>query len=784
MSTAVEGLSPEEQQEKWLEEGKAVTKQQAFLMKRALDNGNLRDGLKYASNMLCEMRTGLLSPKNFYELYIMIADEMRHLEQYFYDEWKRGRRMVELYELVQHAGNIVPRLFLLISVGSVYVRSKEVSARDILKDLVEMCRGVQHPMRGLFLRNYLLHCARDKLPDVGSDFGDNVADSVDFLMLNFSEMNKLWVRMQHQGPVRDRERREKERLDLRILVGTNLVRLSNLEGVDCDMYKAMVLPRILEQVINCKDQIAQQYLMECIIQVFPDEYHLRTLDEILDACSQLQSGVDVKAVLIALMNRLALFAKNEPGSIPPDVNMLDIFHSHVTRMAASVDLAGILDLQVALLNFAMGFAPEKLDYVDQILQVCGEQLAASGSARVDGAAERAVVSLLKTPLISHGNALTIILLEHYAPLINYLPFSSRKEVALLAARMMSKGSVPMSTPEEVDALLSFVQPLVKDVAEDEGEREELDDEDLEAEQSVIACIIHRMANEDTGILFQMYVVARKHFGQGGGRRIAHTLAPLVFRSLQLALAIKKLEIEGQEVAVSSKKLFGFSLETIKGLAGSEPNKALRLYLQGAQAANDCEEDKIAYEFLSQAFILYEDEVSDSKVQMELIPIFIGTLCNLTHLDIEDYDTLITNTTKHAARLLKKPDQCRAIYQCSHLFWNDKIKDADGKPFQDGKKVLDCLQRSLKIADVCMQSGPHVSLFVEILNQYLHYFDAGNDKVTVKYLQGLVDLITEHLANLDTSPESLAVKAHYASTLAHMKAKKEGDEAEKFAELSI
>ena len=67
--------------------------------------------------MLCELRTGLLSPKNFYELYIMVADEMRHLEAYFYDEFKRGRRMVELYELVQHAGNIVPRLFLLITVG-------------------------------------------------------------------------------------------------------------------------------------------------------------------------------------------------------------------------------------------------------------------------------------------------------------------------------------------------------------------------------------------------------------------------------------------------------------------------------------------------------------------------------------------------------------------------------------------------------------------------------------------------------------------------------------------
>ena len=82
--------------------------------------------------------------------------------------------MVELYELVQHAGNIVPRLFLLITVGSVYIRSKEAPARDLLKDLVEMCRGVQQPMRGLFLRNYLLQCARDKLPDLGSDYGNEV----------------------------------------------------------------------------------------------------------------------------------------------------------------------------------------------------------------------------------------------------------------------------------------------------------------------------------------------------------------------------------------------------------------------------------------------------------------------------------------------------------------------------------------------------------------------------------------------------------------------------------
>lgn len=114
-------------------------------------------------------------------------------------------------------------------------------------------------------------------------------------------------------------------------VGKNLHVLSQIEGVDLDMYKESVLPRVLEQVwlnefysqiiffsieiydiqiisfctiyifmiifcyqvVNCKDELAQYYLMDCIIQVFPDEYHLQTLDVLLGACPQLQVGFTI-----------------------------------------------------------------------------------------------------------------------------------------------------------------------------------------------------------------------------------------------------------------------------------------------------------------------------------------------------------------------------------------------------------------------------------------------------------------------------------------------------------
>jgi hypothetical protein len=94
----------------------------------------------------------------------------------------------------------------------------------------------------------------------------NLQDSISFVLTNFMEMNKLWVRLQHQGHSRDREKREMERRELRILVGTNLVRLSQLDGVDLDMYQRTILPGILEQIVSCKDVIAQEYLMEVVIQ--------------------------------------------------------------------------------------------------------------------------------------------------------------------------------------------------------------------------------------------------------------------------------------------------------------------------------------------------------------------------------------------------------------------------------------------------------------------------------------------------------------------------------------
>ncbi|KAI4316959.1 hypothetical protein L6164_024880 [Bauhinia variegata] len=154
-------------------------------MHRALDDNNLREVLKFSAQMLSELRTSKLSPHKYYERYMRAFDELKRLEIFFKDESRHGVSLVDLYELVQHAGNILPRLYLLCTMGSVYVRCKDAPVKDVLKDLVEMCIGVQHPLRGLFLRSYLCRISRDKLPDIGSEYegdSESVMDAVEFVI--------------------------------------------------------------------------------------------------------------------------------------------------------------------------------------------------------------------------------------------------------------------------------------------------------------------------------------------------------------------------------------------------------------------------------------------------------------------------------------------------------------------------------------------------------------------------------------------------------------------------
>ncbi|KAK2452251.1 vacuolar protein sorting-associated protein 35B [Trifolium repens] len=784
----VEGIRPKMiandflDEDKWLAEGIAAIQHNAFFMHRALDDNNLRDSLKYSAQMLSELRTSRLSPHKYYELYMRAFDELRRLEIFFKDESRHGVSIVDLYELVQHAGNILPRLYLLCTVGSVYLRCKDTPVRDVLKDLVEMCRGVQHPIRGLFLRSYLSQVSRDKLPDIGSEYEDgdygSVKDAVDFVLENFSEMNKLWVRLQHQGSGRVKEKKDKERNELRDLVGKNLHVLSQIDGVDLEMYKDTVLPSVLEQVVNCKDELAQFYLMECIIQVFPDEYHLQTLETLLGACPQLQPTVDIKTVLSQLMDRLSNYAASSSEVLPEFLQVeaftkLSTAISRVIEAQVDMPIVGAISLHVSLLTFTLRVHPDRLDYVDQVLGSCVKKL--SGKPKLDdNRATKQVVALLSAPLDKYNDVVTALTLSNYPRVMDHLDNVTNKLMALVIIQSIMKNNTYISTADKVEVLFELIKGLIIDL--DGTSEDEIDEEDFSEEQNSVARLINMLHNNDPEEMFKIICTVKKHIMNGGPRRLPFTVPSLILSALKLIRQLQAQggDIAGEEEPATPRKIFQLLNETVEVLSSvSSPELALRLYLHCAEAANDCDLEPVAYEFFTQAFVLYEEEIADSKAQVTAIHLIIGTLQRMNIFGVENRDTLTHKATGYSAKLLKKPDQCRAVYACSHLFWVD---DQDG--IKDGERVLLCLKRALRIANAAQQmanvargsSGP-VTLFVEILNKYIYYYEKGNPQITSATIQGLIELIKTEMQS-DSASALPASDPFFASTLRYIQFQKQ------------
>uniref|UniRef100_A0A183I332 Vacuolar protein sorting-associated protein 35 n=1 Tax=Onchocerca flexuosa TaxID=387005 RepID=A0A183I332_9BILA len=742
-----------------------------------------------------------------------VTNELQHLETHLTEDYEKGRKVADLYELVQYAGNVIPRLYLLITVGVVYIRLEEANARDILKDLVEMCRGVQHPLRGLFLRNYLLQCTRNLLPDIeesdNSDHGD-VRDAIDFIMMNFAEMNKLWVRMQHQGPSREKDKRERERRELRILVGTNLVRLSQLENLNIDTYRKVVLPGILEQAVSCKDAISQEYLMECVIQVFPDEYHLATLHEFLHACSELDQNVQIKNVFIALIDRLAIYASSEDVKIPSDLPLFDIFSEQTQSVIMSrktMPPEDVVSLQTTLVNFALKCYPERTDYADIVFATTASVFSKFKISRApyNNVVGREIMKILRNPVDQYNNIDKLLQLEHYGDVLGLMDYRGRTQAAAYILQKMVDNDIVLTTLEAVEKLLDLIEPLLVD-QEDQPDDLRMS-EDFADEQALVSRFVNLIHAPTTDQQFLIISAVRKRFGAGGRYRIQYSLPTITFALYQLIVRYAS-ETDDEKRDAKLQKMFVFCMHTVDALVSSAELSQLpiRLYLQGVLIADQIKFENnatVAYEFFSKAFSIYEEEVADSRAQLAAISLLIGTLERVKCFTEENHEPLRTHRSMYSnlfsiswILFSRSKGECikvtctvielkaivrvrsrfknfrtksnllaKEIYNethCfveAHLFWNGYTADKD-LPMKASVQVVNCLKKALRVASQCMDPVVQVQLYITVFSHYLYFFEAGCDQITIEILNQVIGKIRELIVQLEPSSEAEQITTYF------------------------
>ena len=771
----------EEEQEKYIDESLKAVKGAAFQIHNTIERNNMRQCLRDTSSMLMELKTNQLTPKSYYNVYSVIFDEMQYVYNFFKEEARRGRRMNDLYDTVQQAANILPLLYLMITTGAVYIESSPQVSKEIVFDLLGMVKGVQNPTRGLFTRYYLLKMVKDKLPDKGNEYC-NETNTVKDTLQNLEEMNRLWIRLSTGSIGNERLIREKERSELRILVGENIVRLSSMDGLDLEMYQMEILPKIIEILLDSKDQLSQQYLMECIIHAFPDEYNIQCMNLILDTMAKLITGVDVISLYIALMDKLAKFVKELPkedsatlsaaekifNSLRESIDQLT--ESEISQAGGVVDPNKLIELQLAFVKFSIGSCPEKdkLDTINHILAT-SHSILNSYSKKLG----QEGINLLRNLLvISLESKLSLFDLKKYPELIIYLDFNSRTTLAIRIIESLSNKEKLDST-EKVNILLDFIRPFL----EDSADTIEVDASQFEYEQNVVAKILFVISTNDPIKLLEILIAIIPVFSKDGNRRIKYTLPTLVNAFIRLGYQVTEAyecknhmrdQNENQTgvhqdfityldmTSFDNDQFYEQYLtkvhlhinQIINMLVGPYPELSFKLYLTSAVNANAVrvEADKFVETirgYISGAFSLYQESELPPATKFQLLIDLMGTLIQIRSLPQEVMTPFITTIQQLSQGLVKRAEQCNAMLCCSTLYYF-LLGNRD--------KVNECMNKANWFADFAMTNPDNLVLFVIIINKYLFYVESLKEEdcfVKTEAVEDVIEIIRNHIQTIKT-----------------------------------
>ena len=155
-----------------------------------------------------------------------------------------------------------------------------------------------------------------------------------------------------------------------------------------------------------------------------------------------------------------------------------------------------------------------------------------------------------------------------------------------------------------------------------------------------------------------------------------TTPAIITASLKLARQYKKREHFDDNWQSQSSALYKFmhnTLSTLYSRVTGSADLSLRLFIACGQVADQNNFEEVAYEYFAQAFTIYEEAISDSRAQFQAVCVIASGLHTTRNFGKENYDTLITKCALHGSKLLKKPDQCRAVYLASHLWWATELR---------------------------------------------------------------------------------------------------------------
>jgi len=724
-------LPPDAEQLAFVKQASDRIQRNAFLMNRMFDENNVDEAMNYAGQMLEDMKTNILSPIHYNELYQLVLSNLSTLSINFQDtQFFSQRKVAELYETLQYTPSIVPRLYLLFTEAAAFIKAGHAKASAVMRDLIEMARGVQHPTRALFLRHFLLHILKDVLPDINHTEGGSIEDTLTFILENFKQMNVLWVRLEFSLDTKTSEERKLQRSQLKQLVGSNIQRIAAIRGLDVAHYKEIILPFIVEQINACHESLAQHYIIEIVTQVFPAEFHIETLDVLFSVLQHLEDDVSTLSLVTAIIKRLQAFCASDKSAIQT-VRLVAVQIYNLLHAGQAFVLEDTLEMLSNLLNFTLEADAHNFDNVNSILRLVENHIEGIyGNNRLDSVqVSRKLRYFLVTPLREMQDASMIFDLEFFPILVNRMRYNDRKLIALEVCKGFARTEALIDTADKLRLFFSIQQVLLKKPTDFE---EDPDGQPISVALSAIARVFHLIKNkkslDDSFALISSVSTSVQNLESDVKECL---YLPLGQAILHIAVDIDNNSNESTTTTVRNVLQHIYLL-----LTENDPPAipSFWLFLEASQISDRCATEAITTEFFVNAFRIWKDCMVDGSIRFRMLLAMIRAATGLKMMGATSYSSITSELCTCATGLLMKEQQAEAHLLCAHMFnvkreatnSNNEEEDDDGSAFINPTKVKSCLVRSLKAASQMMDKKDQLPWYYRVLSHAVYFIEKGVD----------------------------------------------------------
>ena len=572
------------EQEKYLNQISKVFEYQSSLIKIYPSSKNFSKCFLDTASLISLLKVNLLTPSNYYLLYIDTMELLQEtIEYYIRDNVSKGIKIKYIYESVQQCQYLIPRIYLMIISGSVYLGLYPIKYREIVYDLLNVVKCIQNPLRGFWIRYFLFKSLKNILPIKIGEYISNEEYfflyrniSLSFLMTNLEELVLFAMRTKKEIYIDDKKIEEKQRINMIQSIEEVIEEISCMKGVDKNIFVNKILPKMFDiifKVENGNDYYLEQIIISAIIKYFNIELYYESqgisiifliLRKIID-----NKEIDKISMFNNLLNNYTKFIKNirknENSSLRNEIMssitttfplFLEKYNELQTtyKNSEEKEFNKFIDLDTIFLKFSLkilknGKDEQKTSIINIVLNSCSKRLNMFNYGFKHETTKK-ICSLIEIPL---KNKFTVFEFPIIETMIYYLDYNYRKHISIkLIDSFQNKSDKrnKIDSVNKIQKIINLIIPLITESNrnnEEEDAGEYFEEEDKNKNLSKLVYILNTNKPE---IMLQMLNEIKTFLNSGSIETTSFTIPTIIYFIINY---IKQLDLFNNEYFLKTKK---------------------------------------------------------------------------------------------------------------------------------------------------------------------------------------------------------------------------------------